>query len=150
MVSPIPVSITTDEKRFLMESAVLMRDTGRLERTAGQRGQVEPVHRERPDREEPQDDPEHGRRRAEEQRLGEHHSGEPPAGDPEAPLKALIFDSHYDAFRGTIVHFRVVDGRLKAGDRIRFMSNEAVYKVEEVGRFQIVRKPQRRSRPGKG
>ncbi len=66
---------------------------------------------------------------------------EPPGGDAEAPLKALIFDSHYDAYRGTIVHFRVFDGRIKAGDTIRFMSNGATYKVEEVGVFQIVRRP---------
>ncbi len=65
-----------------------------------------------------------------------------PKGDPEAPLRALIFDSHYDPFRGTIVHFRIFDGTLKAGDRIRFVSNGAVYKVEEVGFFQIVRVPQ--------
>ena len=65
----------------------------------------------------------------------------PPAGDPDQPLKSLIFDSHYDPFRGTVVHFRVFDGRLRAGDVIRFMSNGAVYKVEEVGIFQIVRKP---------
>jgi len=66
-----------------------------------------------------------------------------PTGDPDAPLRALIFDSHYDPFRGTIVHFRVVDGRIKARDRIRFMSNNATYKVEEVGLFQIVRNPQK-------
>lgn len=66
----------------------------------------------------------------------------PPKGEPDASLRALIFDSHYDPFRGTVVHFRVFDGRIKAGDRIRFMSNDAVYKVEEVGIFQIVRKPQ--------
>jgi GTP-binding protein LepA len=66
----------------------------------------------------------------------------PPKGDPEAPLKALIFDSHYDAFRGTIVHFRVFEGRITAGDRIIFMSNNASYKVEEVGVFQIDRVPQ--------
>jgi GTP-binding protein LepA len=66
-----------------------------------------------------------------------------PKGDPEAPLQALIFDSHYDAFRGTIVHFRVVHGTIRAGDRIRFMSNGQTYKVEEVGLFQIVRKPQK-------
>ena len=66
-----------------------------------------------------------------------------PAGEPDAPLRALIFDSHYDAFRGTIVHFRVFDGRVKAGDRIRFMHNDSVYKVEEVGFFQIERKPQK-------
>ena len=67
----------------------------------------------------------------------------PPQGDPEAPLQALIFDSHYDAFRGTIVHFRVFQGRIKAGDTIQFMSNKATHKVEEVGVFQIVRKPQK-------
>ena len=66
-----------------------------------------------------------------------------PKGDPDAPLRALIFDSHYDPFRGTIIHFRVVDGRIKARDRIRFMSNNATYKVEEVGLFQIVRNPQK-------
>ena len=61
----------------------------------------------------------------------------PPKGDPEAPLKALIFDSHYDVYRGTVVYFRVVDGRLRAGDTIRFMSNNAVHKVEEVGIFRL-------------
>jgi GTP-binding protein LepA len=67
----------------------------------------------------------------------------PPVGDPEAPLKALIFDSHYDPYRGTIVHFRVFQGRIKAGDTIKFMSNNAEYRVEEVGIFQIVRVPQK-------
>ncbi|AOY60174.1 translation elongation factor 4 [Desulfococcus multivorans] len=67
----------------------------------------------------------------------------PPKGDPDKPLRALIFDSHYDPFRGTIVHFRVFDGRIKAGDTIQFMSNNARYKVEEVGIFQIVRKPRK-------
>jgi GTP-binding protein LepA len=67
----------------------------------------------------------------------------PPKGDPEAPLKALIFDSHYDSFRGTIIHFRVFDGIIRAGDTIRFMSNNAEYRVEEVGIFQIRRIPQK-------
>lgn len=66
----------------------------------------------------------------------------PPSGDPDAPLKALIFDSHYDSFRGTIVHIRVLDGKIKPKDIIKFMSNKAVYKVEEVGIFQIKRVPQ--------
>jgi len=65
------------------------------------------------------------------------HKLPPPVGDPTQPLKALIFDSHYDAYRGTIVHFRVFQGKISAGDKIRFMSNNAVYKVEEVGLFQI-------------
>ncbi len=60
-----------------------------------------------------------------------------PTGDPAAPLKALIFDSHYDPYRGTVVHLRVFQGQIKAGDRIRFMSNNASYKVEEVGIFQL-------------
>ena len=65
------------------------------------------------------------------------HKLPPPVGDSAQPLKALIFDSHYDSYRGTIVHFRVFHGQISAGDRIRFMSNNAVYKVEEVGLFQI-------------
>ncbi|MCU0590774.1 MAG: translation elongation factor 4 [Desulfobacterales bacterium] len=60
-----------------------------------------------------------------------------PAGDAEAPLRALIFDSHYDPYRGTVVYFRVFEGRVRAGDTIRFMSNNAAYKVEEVGIFQL-------------
>ncbi len=67
----------------------------------------------------------------------------PPVGDPDAPLKALIFDSHYDPFRGTVVHIRIFDGTLRPGDTIAFMSNKAVYKVEEVGIFQLVRIPQK-------
>jgi GTP-binding protein LepA len=61
----------------------------------------------------------------------------PPSGDPAKPLKALIFDSHYDSYRGTVVHFRVFQGRISKGDVISFMSNNAAYKVEEVGIFQI-------------
>ena len=60
-----------------------------------------------------------------------------PAGDPARPLKALIFDSHYDPYRGTVVHFRIFHGQLQAGATIVFMSNNATYRVEEVGIFQI-------------
>jgi len=67
----------------------------------------------------------------------------PPSGDPSAPLKALIFDSHYDPFRGTIVYFRVFQGKVKPGDTIMFMSNNACHKVEEVGIFRIQRLPQK-------
>ena len=63
----------------------------------------------------------------------------PPEGDPEAPLAALIFDAKYDAFRGTVIHCRVFDGTLKAGDTIRFVYNNASYRVEEVGRFLLQR-----------
>ena len=67
----------------------------------------------------------------------------PPEGNPDAPLRCLIFDSHYDPFRGTIVHFRVVDGRIRPGDKIMFMHNKAAYRVEEVGVFQITRIPKK-------
>jgi len=63
-----------------------------------------------------------------------------PRGDSAAPLRALIFDSHYDAYRGTVVHIRVFDGMIRPGDMIQFMSNGACYKVEEVGIFQLERK----------
>jgi len=66
-----------------------------------------------------------------------------PEVNTEDSLRALIFDSHYDPYRGTIVHFRIFHGKVKAGDTIIFMSNKAVYKVEEVGIFQINRVPQK-------
>ena len=63
----------------------------------------------------------------------------PPKGSSEAPLAALIFDAHYDSFRGTIIHCRVFDGTVKSGDIIRFMYNNTTYKVEEVGHFLLKR-----------
>ncbi len=67
----------------------------------------------------------------------------PPKVDPDNRFKALIFDSHYDTFRGTIVHFRIFDGTIQKGDTILFMQNDSQYKVEEVGLFQIKRVPQK-------
>ncbi len=67
----------------------------------------------------------------------------PPQGDPGAPLKALIFDSNYDSFRGTIVHFRVFEGTIRPGDVISFMSKNAEHRVEEVGIFQLQRVPRK-------
>jgi len=63
----------------------------------------------------------------------------PPQGDFEKPLAALIFDAHYDPFRGTIIHCRIFNGSVKSGDIIQFMSNGAIYKVEEVGHFLLTR-----------
>ncbi len=63
----------------------------------------------------------------------------PPAGDPGKPFSALIFDAHYDSFRGTIVSCRVFDGAVRPGDMIRLMSNGMTYKVEEVGIFHLAR-----------
>jgi len=67
----------------------------------------------------------------------------PPSGDPNAPLKALIFDSHYDSYRGTIVHVRIFQGKIKPGDVITFMSNNVIYKTEEIGIFQIEKMPKK-------
>ena len=67
----------------------------------------------------------------------------PPSGDATSALQALIFDSHYDPFRGTVVHLRIFQGRIKPGDKIAFMSNGAEYRVEEVGLFQMHRAPQK-------
>jgi len=63
----------------------------------------------------------------------------PPKGNPAAPLAALIFDAHYDSFRGTVIHCRIFDGTVKHGDTIRLMFNNATYRVEEVGRFLLAR-----------
>ena len=61
------------------------------------------------------------------------HTIPSPKGDENAPLKALIFDSVYDAYKGVIIYFRVMDGSVKAGDRIRLMSNGAEFDVVETG-----------------
>ena len=60
-----------------------------------------------------------------------------PTGDPAAPLRALIFDSHYDAYRGVIVHFRIFDGAIKEGQDIKLFFTDASYTVEEVGVFKM-------------
>ncbi|MBR3104105.1 MAG: translation elongation factor 4 [Lachnospiraceae bacterium] len=58
-----------------------------------------------------------------------------PKGDPEAPLKALIFDSLYDSYKGVIVFMRVVDGTVKRGTRVKMMATGATVEVVEVGTF---------------
>lgn len=60
-----------------------------------------------------------------------------PDGKNEDPLKALIFDSHYDPYRGVVVHCRIFSGTLRTGDEIRFMHSDAVYRVEDSGIFQL-------------
>jgi len=57
----------------------------------------------------------------------------PPTGDPDAPLQALVFDSWFDAYRGVIVLVRVMQGILRKGQRIRFMSNGKTFEVESMG-----------------
>ncbi|MFH0789787.1 MAG: translation elongation factor 4 [Pseudomonadota bacterium] len=67
----------------------------------------------------------------------------PPQGSVEAPLTALIFDAHYDPFRGTVVSCRIFNGSVHPGDTIRLMYNKASYLVEEVGLFRLIREPRK-------
>lgn len=60
-----------------------------------------------------------------------------PQGDPNGKLAALIFDCHYDVYRGVVVHVRVKEGRLKKGQLIKMMSTNTEYKVEQCGIFKI-------------
>jgi GTP-binding protein LepA len=64
-----------------------------------------------------------------------------PAGDPNAPLQAMVFDSHYDEFRGAITYVRVINGTFKKGQKIRFLKTGSAYELLEVGQFV----PQRRA-----
>jgi GTP-binding protein LepA len=59
----------------------------------------------------------------------------PPSGDPKAPLRALVYDSHYDLYVGVVAYVRVVEGSVQPGDRIRFMSTGKEFEVAQVGYF---------------
>ncbi len=63
----------------------------------------------------------------------------PPAGDPSAPLRALIFDSIFDPYRGAVPFLRVVDGELREGDRIQLFGSGKSFDVDEVGVFRLGR-----------
>ena len=65
----------------------------------------------------------------------------PPAGDPEGQLKALIFDSAFDVYRGAVAYIRVFEGTLRKGDAIRFMGTEGKYDAEEIGILRLGRHP---------
>ena len=57
----------------------------------------------------------------------------PPDGDPDAPLRALVFDSYFDAFRGVVCYVRVVDGHLESGESLRFMATNETHDANEIG-----------------
>lgn len=64
-----------------------------------------------------------------------------PAGDIEAPVQALVFDSHYDAYRGVIIYIRVVNGEVRPGQKVRMMATGAEFEVAEVGVFRPAMTP---------
>ncbi len=72
----------------------------------------------------------------------------PPKGDPEAPLQALVFDSVFNSFRGIIVYFRVMNGTLKKGDKVRFMATGSDYDASEVGILKLTMTPKDEVRAG--
>ncbi|MEO1972879.1 MAG: translation elongation factor 4 [Pirellulaceae bacterium] len=59
-----------------------------------------------------------------------------PVGDPDGPLQAMVFDSHYDAYRGVITYVRVINGRLRRGEKIRFLRGGSTHELIEVGQFR--------------
>ena len=65
----------------------------------------------------------------------------PPSGEPDAPLRALIFDSKFDQYRGVVALVRVVDGAVRSGDAIQFLSSGKRYEVTEVGRLRLKLEP---------
>ncbi|HEX8431829.1 MAG TPA: translation elongation factor 4, partial [Longimicrobium sp.] len=72
----------------------------------------------------------------------------PPEGDPDAPARALIFDSYYDKYLGAVPSIRVVDGTFRRGTKIGFGANDNVYPVDEVGFLQLGRQPLKDLGPG--
>jgi GTP-binding protein LepA len=64
-----------------------------------------------------------------------------PKGDPDAPLQALIFDSIFNSFRGIIAYFRIINGTIRKGDRVKFVSTDHEYNAEEIGVLKLKQEP---------
>ena len=64
-----------------------------------------------------------------------------PKGDPTAPLKALIFDSVYNSFRGIIAYYKVMDGEIRTGDHVKFVSTDSAYHADEIGILRLDKSP---------
>lgn len=64
-----------------------------------------------------------------------------PKGDPAAPLQALIFDSVYNSFRGIIAYFKIINGTIKKGDKVKFVATEKEYSADEIGVLRLKQEP---------
>jgi GTP-binding protein LepA len=71
-----------------------------------------------------------------------------PVGDPEAPLQALIFDSVFNSFRGIIAYYKILNGKIKKGDKVKFFNTGSVYNADEIGVLKL--KPEPRNTMGTG
>jgi len=65
----------------------------------------------------------------------------PPVGDPNAPLQALIFDSVFNSFRGIIAYFKIINGTIKKGDKVKFVNTGSVYNADEIGVLKLKPEP---------
>jgi GTP-binding protein LepA len=65
----------------------------------------------------------------------------PPVGDPKAPLQALIFDSVFNSFRGIIAYFKITNGTIKKGDKVKFVNTGASYNADEIGVLKLKQEP---------
>lgn len=72
----------------------------------------------------------------------------PPQGNPEAPLKALIFDSVYNSYRGIIAYFKVEDGVMRTGDQVQFMNTGKTYDADEIGVLKMDQEPRKEIKAG--
>ena len=72
----------------------------------------------------------------------------PPVGDPDAPLQALIFDSQFNSFRGIIAYFKVVNGVIRKGDRVKFVNTGKEYNADEIGVLKMDLSPRNEMRVG--
>ncbi len=72
----------------------------------------------------------------------------PPSGDPDAPLRALVYDAEFNDYRGVIVHVRVIDGALQAGDKVKLMAGQTGHEALEIGVFRPQLVPRKRLETG--
>ena len=73
---------------------------------------------------------------------------EPPVGDDKAPLQCLIFDSVFDSYRGIIAYFKVINGTIHSGDRVKFVATGKEYDADEIGVLELTRRPTKELKAG--